>query len=130
MTLTSHIYIPYVGYECRKFAHWTIAQWTVAHRQFAHWTFAHHIKGRGCEPVGSRKSIMSRSVPSQYGRVLQHPPNSHRHGDDLITLKSYTSRYIIIKINNQPLDVVTKTKFLGVIIDSKLSWKEHALYTS
>jgi hypothetical protein len=44
--------------------------------------------------------------------------------------KSYSSRDIIIKINNQPLDIVSNTKCIGVIIDNKLSWKEHALYTS
>ena len=30
-----------------------------------------------------------------------------------------------ITIDNQPIDKVEKTKFLGVVIDSKLSWKNH-----
>ena len=30
-----------------------------------------------------------------------------------------------IIIDNQPIDKVEKTKFLGVVIDSKLSWKSH-----
>ena len=30
-----------------------------------------------------------------------------------------------ITINNQPIDKVEKTKFLCVVIDSKLSWKNH-----
>ena len=30
-----------------------------------------------------------------------------------------------ITIDNQPIDNVEKTKFLGVVIDSKLSWKSH-----
>ena len=30
-----------------------------------------------------------------------------------------------ITIDNQPIDKVEKTKFLGVFIDSKLSWKNH-----
>ena len=28
-----------------------------------------------------------------------------------------------IKIDNQPINKVEKTKFLGLVIDSKLSWK-------
>ena len=35
---------------------------------------------------------------------------------------------ITIGINGQPITCVTKTKFLGVIIDNKLSWKEHISY--
>ena len=30
-----------------------------------------------------------------------------------------------ITIDNQPIDKVEKIKFLGVVIDSKLSWKSH-----
>ena len=33
-----------------------------------------------------------------------------------------------IKIDNQEISQVLKTKFLGVAIDSKLSWKEHIAY--
>ena len=32
---------------------------------------------------------------------------------------------IKINIDNQPIDEKTKTKYLCVIIDNKLSWKEH-----
>jgi hypothetical protein len=35
---------------------------------------------------------------------------------------------ITIKIDNQTLETVSKTKFLGVIIDNSLSWKPHTLY--
>ena len=44
--------------------------------------------------------------------------------------KNYTLEDINIKINNQTLEVVPKSKFLGVIIDTKLSWHEHTLYIS
>jgi hypothetical protein len=37
---------------------------------------------------------------------------------------------INVFISNQKLDTVEISKFLGVIIDNKLSWKEHCLYTS
>ena len=37
---------------------------------------------------------------------------------------------IDIKINGNSLEVVNKSKFLGVIIDNCLSWKQHALYIS
>ena len=33
-----------------------------------------------------------------------------------------------IKIDNQEISRVLKTKFLGVVVDSKLSWKEHIAY--
>jgi hypothetical protein len=35
-----------------------------------------------------------------------------------------------IKIDGVTLDTVAKTKFLGVILDNKLAWKDHALYTA
>ena len=35
---------------------------------------------------------------------------------------------VTIEINGQPITCVTKTKFLGVIIDNKLTWKEHISY--
>jgi hypothetical protein len=44
--------------------------------------------------------------------------------------KSLSNNNINIKINNQALEIVTHSKFLGIMIDNKLSWKEHALYTS
>jgi hypothetical protein len=44
--------------------------------------------------------------------------------------KNYSVDDINVKINNQTLDVVQKSKFLVVIIDNKLSWKDHTLYIS
>ena len=41
-----------------------------------------------------------------------------------------SNKKINIKIDGQSLETATKTKFLGIIIDNKLTWKEHALYTS
>jgi hypothetical protein len=35
-----------------------------------------------------------------------------------------------IKINGITLEVVNKSKFLGVVIDDQLNWKQHILYTS
>ena len=35
---------------------------------------------------------------------------------------------ISLKINESELQYVSKTKFLGIIIDSQLSWKEHVSY--
>ena len=32
---------------------------------------------------------------------------------------------VSISINNSEIDMVYKTKFLGVVIDSKLNWKDH-----
>ena len=37
---------------------------------------------------------------------------------------------INIYINGIALDIVTKTKFLGLMLDNKLNWKSHALYLS
>ena len=37
---------------------------------------------------------------------------------------------IVIKIDNQILEIVKNTKFLGVIIDNGLTWKDHALMIS
>jgi hypothetical protein len=44
--------------------------------------------------------------------------------------KNYTMDDINVKINTQSLEVVSKSKFLGVIIDNKLTWKDHTLYIS
>jgi len=33
-----------------------------------------------------------------------------------------------VLINGTPLEKVTSTKFLGVIVDHKLLWKEHVAY--
>ena len=35
-----------------------------------------------------------------------------------------------IKINDETLDVVDETTFLGVILDCELNWKKHINYTS
>jgi hypothetical protein len=35
-----------------------------------------------------------------------------------------------IKMNGITLDVVNKSKFLGVVIDDQINWKQHILYTS
>ena len=37
---------------------------------------------------------------------------------------------IKIQIDNEEIDRVYKTKFLGVIIDHKITWKEHVTYVS
>ena len=37
---------------------------------------------------------------------------------------------ITININGQPIELVKKTKFLGLILDDALSWKPHAIYIS
>ena len=37
---------------------------------------------------------------------------------------------VYIKIEGKNIERVTKVKFLGVIIDSKLTWKEHINYMS
>ena len=39
-------------------------------------------------------------------------------------------RKVNIKIEDQNIEQVSKTKFLGVIIDEQLNWKEHILYIS
>ena len=42
--------------------------------------------------------------------------------------KLRTNEQIEVNISGQKLDVVTKTKFLGLILDNELSWKPHTLY--
>jgi hypothetical protein len=44
--------------------------------------------------------------------------------------KKTQSSNVRIIINGIVLETVTKTKFLGLILDNKLSWKNHALYLS
>ena len=36
-----------------------------------------------------------------------------------------SNHHINIKINGQPIEERTKAKYLGVIIDNKLTWKDH-----
>ena len=42
--------------------------------------------------------------------------------------KSDVCGQIDIRIDVEPIQVVGKTKFLGVIIDKKLTWKDHILF--
>ena len=48
----------------------------------------------------------------------------------VFTRKSNTVTSVDIRIENQAINEVNKTKFLGVIIDKKLTWKEHISYMS
>ena len=40
------------------------------------------------------------------------------------------NKNVSIYLNNKPLDQVNKIKYLGIIIDSKLTFREHLMYTS
>ena len=46
----------------------------------------------------------------------------------MVFIKSKIIHDLNIKINNESIDEIEKTKFLGVIIDNKLNWKEHIAY--
>ena len=46
----------------------------------------------------------------------------------LFSNKKVIQPNVTTEINGQPITCVTKTKFLGVIIDNKLTWKEHISY--
>ena len=46
----------------------------------------------------------------------------------LLSKQNVIQPNVTIEINGQPITCVTKTKFLGVIIDNKLTWKEHISY--
>ena len=48
----------------------------------------------------------------------------------IFTRKKKTGNALNIRIENQIIHEVYKTKFLGVIIDKKLTWKDHILYIS
>ena len=48
----------------------------------------------------------------------------------IFTRKKKTGNALNIRIENQFIHEVYKTKFLGVIIDKKLTWKENILYIS
>ena len=48
----------------------------------------------------------------------------------IFTRKSNTVTSVDIRIEKQAINEVNKTKFLGVIIDKKLTWKEHISYLS
>jgi hypothetical protein len=41
-----------------------------------------------------------------------------------------TDNPFITKIEGIPIDIVSKTKFLGIILDNALSWKQHLAYLS
>ena len=46
----------------------------------------------------------------------------------VITRKKVAKNNIVIKINDHVISEVHKTKFLGVIIDNKINWKDHVSY--
>ena len=46
----------------------------------------------------------------------------------LFSSKNVIQPNVTIEINGQFITCVNKTKFLGVIIDNKLTWKEHISY--
>ena len=48
----------------------------------------------------------------------------------LFSNKKVIPANVTIEINGQPITWVSKTKFLGVIIDNKLTWKEYISYIS
>ena len=45
-----------------------------------------------------------------------------------LTKKRVTRNVLTIKINGQAINEVNKTKFIGVIIDKKINWKDHFQY--
>ena len=48
----------------------------------------------------------------------------------MVFTKRRDNRNVNIKIENQNIEQVCKAKFLGIIIDEQLNWKEHILYIS
>ena len=44
--------------------------------------------------------------------------------------RGVTEKDMCLKIDNETVTQVKKTKFLGVIIDCNLTWKEHISYIS
>ena len=48
----------------------------------------------------------------------------------MFTNKRYSIAKIEIKIDNEPIEETMKTKFLGVIIYNKLTWKDQIMYVS
>ena len=46
----------------------------------------------------------------------------------MVFTKSRIIHDLNIKIDNESIDEIEKTKFLGVIIDNKMNWKEHIAY--
>ena len=44
--------------------------------------------------------------------------------------KSFPCLKVSVVVDNHPINEVHHTKFLGVIIDNKLKWKEHIYYIS
>ena len=48
----------------------------------------------------------------------------------MVFTKRRDNRDVNIKIENQNIEQVCKAKFLGIIIDEQLNWKEHILYIS
>ena len=43
----------------------------------------------------------------------------------LFTNNCWMEQNVSISLNNCEIDMVYRTKFLGVVVDSKLNWKEH-----
>ena len=48
----------------------------------------------------------------------------------LFMLKKFPCVKVSVVVDNHPINEVHHTKFLGVIIDNKLKWKEHINYIS
>ena len=48
----------------------------------------------------------------------------------MVFTRKREKRNVNIKTEDQNIEQVSKTKFLGVIIDAQLNWKEHILYIS
>ena len=48
----------------------------------------------------------------------------------IFTRKKHIDTDITLSIDGEPIYEVQKTKFLGVIIDKKLTWKEHIALTA
>jgi hypothetical protein len=59
------------------------------------------------------------TVSRQYNHRPKHDPKVKTRNED-----------INITINGERLEIVKKTKFLGLILDNQLQWKDHITYTS
>jgi hypothetical protein len=45
-------------------------------------------------------------------------------------MKRKENKDISVYMNNKPLEQVQKTKYLGIIFDSKVNFREHIMYIS
>ena len=43
----------------------------------------------------------------------------------ILSIHSFTNKHITICMDDKPISEVTSVKYLGVLIDSNLSWKSH-----